>query len=97
MKVTAGDKVCCIAFRLLVFAVLGFLLFLTRELRIGVDSPVHRNGKWLDDEELAYANYALYDWSWHGLDQVTLRFYESDIDVFPFWVYHPSSRCYEQE
>lgn len=34
--------------------------------------------EWLDNEELAFANYALYDWSRHGLDQVVLRFYESD-------------------
>jgi hypothetical protein len=34
--------------------------------------------EWLDDEELFYVNYALYDWSWYGLDRVILRFYESD-------------------
>ena len=34
--------------------------------------------EWLDDEELVYMNYALYDWSWDRLDQIILRFYESD-------------------
>ncbi len=34
--------------------------------------------EWLDDEELTYTNYALYDWNCHEYDRVTLRFYESD-------------------
>ncbi len=34
--------------------------------------------EWLDNEELTFENYALYDWNRHGLDRIVLRFYESD-------------------
>ena len=53
-------------------------LELYRTMLYGPHQTVGNLFEWLDNEVMTYTNYALYDWSLHQYEQVTLRFYESD-------------------
>lgn len=53
-------------------------LELYRTMLYGPHQTVGNLFEWLDNEAITYTNYALYDWSLHQYEQVTLRFYESD-------------------
>lgn len=51
---------------------------LYRTMLYGPHRTIGNLFEWLDNEELTYTNYALYDWDLYTSDQVVIRFYESD-------------------